>query len=67
VDRWPRARLATGEQVVFHSAEDLKFFLQQHGLSPHKRGDASMLLWQVRQRLNMPVDIVSRPDRAQGS
>jgi hypothetical protein len=36
----------------------LKELLKNRGLQPHPRGDASMLLWQVRNRLVLTVDRV---------
>ena len=33
----------------------LRDLLRSRGLTPHPRGDASMLLWQVRNRLGLNV------------
>jgi hypothetical protein len=50
-DQLPRITWADGIQVTPQSLEELKALLRGKGLAPHPRGDASMLLWQVRNRL----------------
>ncbi|GBD11600.1 hypothetical protein HRbin23_01270 [bacterium HR23] len=54
----PRIQTGPGQVVEPKSLEELKGFLQARGLTPHPRGDASMLLWQVRERLGLPVEAV---------
>lgn len=61
VDRWPRIALPSGDVVVVRTLAELSAFLKSNGLEPHPRGDASMLLWQVRERLHFPVEAVPRP------
>jgi hypothetical protein len=61
VDRWPRIALPSGDVKVVPTLEDLNAFLKSNGLEPHRRGDASMLLWQVRERLHFLVEAVPRP------
>ncbi|MSQ11855.1 MAG: hypothetical protein EXR48_04085 [Dehalococcoidia bacterium] len=60
-ERWPRVSLPSGERLIPRSLEELRGLVAQHGIRPHKRGDAAMLLWQVRHRLGLDVDIVGRP------
>ncbi|MSQ13143.1 MAG: hypothetical protein EXR47_03185 [Dehalococcoidia bacterium] len=61
VDRWPRIAQPSGNVEVVRTLEALNAFLKSNGLEPHRRGDASMLLWQVRERLHFPVEAVPRP------
>ena len=58
-DQLPQVALADGSTRVLRSLEELRDLLQEHGLQPHPRGDASMLLWQVRNRLRLAVEPVS--------
>ena len=60
-DRWPKITLRSGEIVIPRSVDELKVLVQRQGLRPHKRGDASMLLWQVKERLGLNVESVPRP------
>lgn len=58
--RWFRGQLPVvhfedGSSRVMESLDALKDLLRSRGLTPHPRGDASMLLWQVRNRLNLSV------------
>jgi hypothetical protein len=59
--QYPRISLEDGDIVTPTSAEELKEFIRSRGLRPHPRGDASMLLWQVRDRLKLQVDSVPHP------
>lgn len=54
----PRIQVGPGQVVEPATLEELKGFIQARGLTPHPRGDASMLLWQVRERLGLPVEAV---------
>ncbi|MCY4625310.1 MAG: hypothetical protein OXC99_09985 [Chloroflexi bacterium] len=61
--RWFRGQLPVvnfedGSSRVMDSLDALKDLLRSRGLTPHPRGDASMLLWQVRNRLGLSVDQV---------
>ena len=61
--RWFRGQLPVvyfedGSSRVMESLDALKDLLRSRGLTPHPRGDASMLLWQVRNRLGLSVDQV---------
>ncbi len=61
--RWFRGQLPVvnfedGSSQVMDSLDALKDLLRSRGLTPHPRGDASMLLWQVRNRLGLSVDQV---------
>ncbi len=60
-DQYPRITLSDGAQVTPRSLDELKALLQARGLTPHPRGDASMLLWQVRNRLGGTVESVGDP------
>ena len=60
-DQYPRITLSDGAQVTPRSLDELKALLQARGLTPHPRGDASMLLWQVRNRLGGKVESVGDP------
>ena len=60
-DQYPRITLPDGAQVTPRSLDELKALLQARGLTPHPRGDASMLLWQVRNRLGGTVESVGAP------
>lgn len=58
--RWFRGQLPVvtfedGTSRVMESLDALKALLSSRGLRPHPRGDASMLLWQVRNRLGLAV------------
>ena len=58
--RWFRGQLPVvtfedGTSQVMESLDALKALLSSRGLRPHPRGDASMLLWQVRNRLGLAV------------
>ena len=57
-DQLPRINLPDGAQVTPRSLDELKALLRDRGLTPHPRGDASMLLWQVRNRLGGIVETV---------
>ena len=57
-DQLPRITLPDGAQVTPRSLDELKALLRDRGLTPHPRGDASMLLWQVRNRLGGTVETV---------
>ena len=61
-DRFPRITLEDGSVQIPRSLEELKGILQARGITPHPRGDASMLLWQVRNRLKMKVETVGSQD-----
>ena len=61
-DRFPRITLEDGSVQIPRSLEELKGMLQARGITPHPRGDASMLLWQVRNRLKMKVETVGSQD-----
>lgn len=61
VNQWPRIALTSGERTIPRTLDDLKTFLRARGLKPHPRGDASMLLWQVRDRLRLAVEPAPRP------
>ena len=61
--RWFRGQLPVvyfedGSSRIMESLDALKDLLRSRGLTPHPRGDASMLLWQVRNRLGLSVDQV---------
>ena len=58
-DRFPQVTLEDGSARTIASLEELRELLRSRGLQPHPRGDASMLLWQVRNRLNLGVEAVS--------
>ena len=58
--RWFRGQVPVvyfedGSSQVMQSLDALKDLLRSRGLTPHLRGDASMLLWQVRNRLGLDV------------
>ena len=58
--RWFRGQVPVvyfedGSSQVMQSLDALKDLLRSRGLTPHPRGDASMLLWQVRNRLGLDV------------
>ena len=61
-DRFPRITLEDGSVQIPRSLEELKGMLRARGITPHPRGDASMLLWQVRNRLKMRVETVGSQD-----
>jgi hypothetical protein len=56
----PRIRVGPGEVVEPATVEELKAFIRGRGLTPHPRGDPSVLLWQVRRRLGLVVEAVPR-------
>ncbi len=57
-DQFPQITFEDGTKQVIPSLDALKELLRSRGLQPHPRGDASMLLWQVRNRLGLTVDRV---------
>ncbi len=57
--QFPRVIFEDGSSRVMQSLDELKDLLRSRGLQPHPRGDASMLLWQVRNRLGLSVDQVN--------
>ena len=57
-DQFPQITYEDGSTQVIPSLDALKDLLKNRGLQPHPRGDASMLLWQVRNRLGLTVDRV---------
>lgn len=57
-DQFPQITYEDGSTQVIPSLDALKELLKNRGLQPHPRGDASMLLWQVRNRLGLTVDRV---------
>lgn len=61
-DRFPRITLEDGSVQVPRTLEELKGMLRARGITPHPRGDASMLLWQVRNRLKLKVETVGSQD-----
>lgn len=61
-DRFPRITLEDGSVQIPRSLEELKGILRARGITPHPRGDASMLLWQVRNRLKLKVETVGSQD-----
>ncbi|MDE2803112.1 MAG: hypothetical protein OXK21_09545 [Chloroflexota bacterium] len=61
-DRFPRITLEDGSVQIPRSLEELKGMLRARGITPHPRGDASMLLWQVRNRLKLNVETVGAQD-----
>ena len=61
-DRFPQITLEDGSVQIPRSLEELKGMLRARGITPHPRGDASMLLWQVRNRLRMKVETVGSQD-----
>ena len=61
-DRFPRITLEDGTVQIPRSLEELKGMLRARGITPHPRGDASMLLWQVRNRLKLKVETVGSQD-----
>jgi hypothetical protein len=54
-DQFPQITFEDGSTQVMPSLDALKELLRNRGLQPHPRGDASMLLWQVRNRLGLTV------------
>lgn len=56
--QFPVVTFEDGSSRVMESLEALKELLRSRGLQPHPRGDASMLLWQVRTRLGLAVSQV---------
>jgi hypothetical protein len=59
-DQFPQVTAGDGEVRVLGSLEELRDLLTSRGLQPHPRGDASMLLWQVRNRLGFTVEAVTQ-------
>ena len=59
-DQFPQVTFEDGSTQVIASLDELKELLRNRGLRPHPRGDASMLLWQVRNRLGLTVEQVDR-------
>jgi hypothetical protein len=59
-DRFPKITFEDGSTQVIQSLDALKELLKNRGLQPHPRGDASMLLWQVRNRLGLAVEQVNQ-------
>ena len=57
-DQFPKITFEDGSTRVIPSLDALKELLKDRGLQPHPRGDASMLLWQVRNRLRLAVEQV---------
>ena len=53
--QFPVVTFEDGSSQVMQSLDALKDLLRSRGLTPHPRGDASMLLWQVRNRLGLIV------------
>ena len=53
--QFPVVTFEDGSTRVMQSLDALKDLLRTRGLTPHPRGDASMLLWQVRNRLGLTV------------
>ena len=60
--QFPLITIEDGSRLTLKSLEELRNILIQNGLQPHPRGDASMLLWQVRNRLGFHVEAVSDSD-----
>jgi hypothetical protein len=59
-DQFPKITFEDGSTQVIQSLDALKELLKNRGLQPHPRGDASMLLWQVRNRLGLAVEQVNQ-------
>lgn len=59
-DQFPKITFEDGSTQVMQSLDALKELLRNRGLQPHPRGDASMLLWQVRNRLGLAVEQVTQ-------
>ena len=59
-DQFPKITFKNGSTQVMPSLDALKELLRNRGLQPHPRGDASMLLWQVRNRLGLAVEQVNQ-------
>ena len=57
-DRFPEITMEDGSKAVIRSLGELRLLLESRGLTPHPRGDASMLLWQIRNRLRLRVEPV---------
>jgi hypothetical protein len=57
-DQFPQITFEDGSTQIMPSLDALKELLRNRGLQPHPRGDASMLLWQVRNRLGLTVEQV---------
>ena len=60
--QFPLITIEDGSRLTLKSLDELRNILIQNGLQPHPRGDASMLLWQVRNRLGFHVEAVSDSD-----
>ena len=61
IDQFPKITFQDDSTQVISSLEGLKNLIRDSGLQPHPRGDASMLLWQVRNRLGLMVERVDGP------
>lgn len=60
--QFPLVTIDDGNKIALKSLEELRNILITNGLQPHPRGDASMLLWQVRNRLGFHVEAISGSD-----
>ena len=58
IDQFPKIIFQDNSTQVISSLDGLKDLIRNKGLQPHPRGDASMLLWQVRNRLGLNVERV---------
>ena len=58
IDHFPKITFHDNSTQVISSLNGLKDLIRKNGLQPHPRGDASMLLWQVRNRLGLTVERV---------
>ena len=58
IDQFPKIIFQDNSTQVISSLDGLKDLIRNKGLQPHPRGDASMLLWQVRNRLGLSVERV---------
>ena len=61
-DRFLKVRFGDGNVSVLRSLDELKTFIGQRGLTPHPRGDASMLIWQLRNRLGLEATPITPDD-----
>ena len=57
--QFPKITFQDNSTQVISSLDELKDLIRSNGLQPHPRGDASMLLWQVRNRLGLVVERVN--------
>lgn len=60
-DRFLQIQFKNGNITTLRSIDELRTFIEERGLTPHPRGDASMLIWQVRNRLGFKADAIA-PD-----